>query len=577
MGPARHAVRGVFGSRAMSAPILERIRKADNLPSLPAVTLEVMELIRAGEASAEEIAEVIQRDPALAARVLKMVNSAFFALSSEVVSVKHAVTLLGLRTVKVMILGFSVVELGHGTEHDGFDYDAYWRRSLCTAVAARLLAHAAAPKLKEEAFIGGLLADVGMLAAHRCARELYAPVLAEWAKLGHPEIEVELRLLGVSHATMSRELLATWGLPELLYGAVGAHQGEGIENLSGTARQLAGILAGADAVAGVFCGVVPPDRIAQAKAACSHASGVGGPMLDHVLLALDASVQEVAALLDLKIAPTVSYAQMQSEAGKQLAQLTIEAEQETAGYRQSMTNAGEIQRRILPARAPEVPGCRFASRYVPSERVSGDFYDFIPAHGGKLGVVIGDVSGHGIVAAVTMGVAKKLLQMGLRSSADPARSLRIANQELFLDLQRTVFVTACAGVYDPADRMFRFCRAGHNPVIVYHPDRGPRPVRFEPPGMALGWDDGTQFNATLGLNTLPMRPGDLLFLYTDGISEAMNPQGEEFGLDRICDLLERHYSADPEETLDQMLEGLTAFRKERPQEDDITLLAMRVL
>jgi two-component system cell cycle response regulator len=167
-------------NRSMTPKIIERIRTADNLPSLPAVAVQVLKLTQADEVSISEIARVIQQDPALTARVLRIVNSSLFGMSRKVSSLQQAMVVLGLRTVKVMVLSFSLVDTMRSRTVGGFDFSGYWRRSLTTAVASKLIAEEVRRALVDEAFIGGLLCDLGMLAAVQCARELYMPILQRY-------------------------------------------------------------------------------------------------------------------------------------------------------------------------------------------------------------------------------------------------------------------------------------------------------------------------------------------------------------------------------------------------------------
>src|SRR4029078_10488211 len=136
--------------------MLEKVRQADNLPSLPAVAMQVLKMTQADDCSVAEIARVIQQDPALTGRLLKIVNSSLFGLSRKISSLPQATVVLGLRTVKVMVLSFSLVDTMQKRRPGGFDYAGYWRRSLTTAVASRLLAERVRRPLTDEAFVCGL-------------------------------------------------------------------------------------------------------------------------------------------------------------------------------------------------------------------------------------------------------------------------------------------------------------------------------------------------------------------------------------------------------------------------------------
>ena len=317
----------------MSCTILERVRRGENLPSLPTVAVEILRLTRDQDASVEDLARLIQQDPALTARMLKVVNSSMFGIPREVSSVKQAVNLLGLRAVKVMALSFSLVDTVRCNDESSFDYELYWRRSLSSAVAARQLAKATLPRWAEEAFVAGLLADLGMIAAWRSAPELYEPVLHECAHSDEHPTAVERRAFGLTHANISCELLQAWGLPYTLGVAVAAHHGDGLEELDGPARQLAGIVYSAAMLADVFCRDIPSAKLERVKSTLVRETGIDAGKLEDVLHSLDSHVRETASMLSVSVGATLDYGQVQMEAATHLARLSMEAEFENRAIR----------------------------------------------------------------------------------------------------------------------------------------------------------------------------------------------------------------------------------------------------
>lgn len=314
----------------MSEGLLEKVRKANNLPSLPNVAVEILRLAKAEDVSVEELAAVIQTDPALTVKMLKVVNSTLFGIPRQISSVRQAVSMLGLRSVKVMALSFSLVSALGSAHAEGFDFQLYWRRSLSCAAASRLLGKAVAPPLAEEAFVAGLLTDLGMVASWRCASEMYEPVLRAWTKRERPLAEIESDLLGITHARLGRELLETWGLPESLCNAVGAHHGEGLASLSGKPLKLAKIIHSAAAVADLFCQEIPSCELDRVKRQCLEETGIDEDALEEILDKLDEHVCETSRMLSVQVGETVNYAQIQAEAAVQLAQLSLQAEMERA-------------------------------------------------------------------------------------------------------------------------------------------------------------------------------------------------------------------------------------------------------
>ncbi len=314
----------------MTRSIQEAISNSENLPSLPTVAVEVLRLMKSEDVQVDDLVRVVQNDPALTAKLLKTVNSAMFGLTRKVGSLKQAMVALGMRTVKVMVLSFSLADAFQSREPTDFDYGDYWHRSITTGVAARLLARIAASSLAEEAFVSGLLSDVGIVTAWRCAPDLYRPVLQEWKSGKRLLHEVEVELLGVSHAHLGAGLLQKWGLPQMVCDAVHAHHGEGIAQIAADSWQLAAVVNCASVISGLFCHEIPSSRLTAIKEQTRKQTGLDESKLDGVLHDLSAHVGEAASLLSVQVGETVDYAQLQTEAALQLAQLSIQGELDRA-------------------------------------------------------------------------------------------------------------------------------------------------------------------------------------------------------------------------------------------------------
>jgi two-component system, cell cycle response regulator len=326
--------------------VIERVKQAENLPSLPTIAIEVLRLTRSDDVSMEQLASVIQNDPALSGRILKVVNSSMFGMAREVGTIKQAMVIMGLRAVKVMALSFSVVDALRGTSDETFDMQGYWRRSLTAAVAARLLGKALHPKIAEEAFVAGLLSDIGMCAAARCISDEYLPTLAEWRLGSDPLCSVELERIGVTHATLGRELLKTWNLPDTLTAAVGAHHGEGFDELPADTKNLASIVYSASTIAELFSGDISACELDQVKSEIAQLTGANAAQLEELFASLDKFVKETAGLLSVPIGETINYAQLQRDAAAQLMQLTMQAEVERAAASRQVEQAQQTVTRL---------------------------------------------------------------------------------------------------------------------------------------------------------------------------------------------------------------------------------------
>jgi len=200
------------------------ILEADSLPSLPAVAMEVLRLTGEEGTTLDDLAEAISKDPALAAKLLKLSNSSLFSMSHEVATLQKATMVLGMKSVMLMALSFSLSEAvpkeGGGT----FDYGDYWYRSLVGAVAGRSLAQAIGkPELADEAFLCGLLANFGALVMAECLPDDYADVISS-ADGNWPTCELEDQLMGFNQCDVTMALLESWSIPPLLAKAVGYMQ-----------------------------------------------------------------------------------------------------------------------------------------------------------------------------------------------------------------------------------------------------------------------------------------------------------------------------------------------------------------
>ncbi len=311
-------------------PILERLAVASNVPSLPSVPVEILQMMRADDVPLDALVAVIQKDPALAAKLLRTVNSAMFGRPRTVTSIRQAVVTLGLRAVKVMVLSFALVDALQTKDPSEFDYAGYWRRSITTATAAQLLARAKTASLADEAFVAGLLTDIGIITAWRCAVDLYRPVLSAFLYGGRPIQDIEKEELGITHAEIGGSLLRQWNLPASLCDAVGAHHGQGLADLPESTKALATLVYCAARVASVFCNDVPASELGTIRAECLTCLGLTDKALDEVLTQLDTQVREVASLLSVQSAEIVDYQRLQAEAAIRLTELTLQGEVDRA-------------------------------------------------------------------------------------------------------------------------------------------------------------------------------------------------------------------------------------------------------
>jgi serine phosphatase RsbU (regulator of sigma subunit) len=247
---------------------------------------------------------------------------------------------------------------------------------------------------------------------------------------------------------------------------------------------------------------------------------------------------------------------------------------------QELEIARGIQMSLLPQAPLEGGGVLFSGYCEPARAVGGDYYDFWPIDDHRFGMLIADVAGKGTSAALYMAELKGIVLSLSQSHSSPRRLLIDANRIISRHLDSRSFITMTYGVVDVHASTLTYARAGHCPLIHLP---GPhavsrKPVILTPDGMVLGMDieEGRLFERLLEEATLPLGLGDVFVLYTDGVTEAMNPEGEFFGEDRLSALAQQYASGSFSDLRKEVLSALTTFAAPSEQQDDITMLVLHV-
>jgi hypothetical protein len=239
--------------------------------------------------------------------------------------------------------------------------------------------------------------------------------------------------------------------------------------------------------------------------------------------------------------------------------------------RQELTLAGRMQVSLLPAAPPEVAGWQLAAVLRPARETSGDFYDFIPLPGDRVGLVVADVTDKGMGAALYMALSRTLIRNYAADHPDrPDLTLRSVNDRILADTGADLFVTVFYGILDPTAATLTYCNAGHHPPYLFNRQSEGTDRALPGRGMALGILEDTDWGHT----TIELEPGTLLLLYSDGVLDAQNPQKEHFGTEQMLEVARANLSRSAEDVRDDLLSHLQQFMGEEPQFDDITLMTV---
>jgi serine phosphatase RsbU (regulator of sigma subunit) len=239
--------------------------------------------------------------------------------------------------------------------------------------------------------------------------------------------------------------------------------------------------------------------------------------------------------------------------------------------------AEEVQQNLLPKKVPAISGLDIAAKSIYCNKTGGDFYDFLnvsPPSDGKLNVLVGDVSGHGIAAGLLMTTARALIRSRSAQPGTLAQIVTDVNRDLTQDIYETGrFVTLIFLMVDSQNHWVKWVRAGHDAALLYDPASD----EFEElygSGLALGWDENYLYEENLYTN---LTAGQIIFLGTDGIWETFDKNGKPFGKEPIKDIIRRKAAASADEIVNEVLVALRRYRQRNEPEDDVTLAVIKIV
>src|SRR5437867_1571592 len=233
--------------------------------------------------------------------------------------------------------------------------------------------------------------------------------------------------------------------------------------------------------------------------------------------------------------------------------------------------ARQVQLELLPAKDPQLDGYDISAYNFPTEEVSGDYYDWVRIHDDEIGIVVADVSGKGVPAALLMAFLRASLRAATHIGYWPHISMAKVNYLLWESIERNQFVTAFYGILDGLNRTLAFANAGHNPPLLL--DAKGKARLIEQGGLPLGMFRDTRYYEYY----LTLEPGELLVLYTDGVTEALSPQDEEFGIERLVRSVVAKRSLGARELIDAVQRDVFEWTDGRGAHDDVTFFVIKAL
>jgi serine phosphatase RsbU (regulator of sigma subunit) len=245
-------------------------------------------------------------------------------------------------------------------------------------------------------------------------------------------------------------------------------------------------------------------------------------------------------------------------------------------YKEELKIASRVQKSLLPHSLISNKEFQMHAFYESADEVGGDYYDFFKTAEHKTAVIIGDVSGKGTSASFNMSQMKGVFHSLVQFDLDSKTFFTKANHALSHCLEKTSFITAAYYTIDSNEKSISFSRAGHCPGLFYNKQEN-KTEYFHNKGMGLGIVRNDSFEKFIDISKIHYNTGDILFLYTDGIIEAKNKDGEEFGYDRLCSFLEQNNEKNPKEIQDGLIKYLYDFIGTENLEDDYTALIIRFL
>ncbi|MCW9024050.1 MAG: HDOD domain-containing protein [Gammaproteobacteria bacterium] len=559
------------------AAAFEQIKPSD-LPSPPQTALQILRACSSDVVTSTELSALAEKDPVLTAELLRVVNTAFFGLSRTVQSLNHAVTILGQRSLRNIVLCISVRDAIDNHAIPGFDSTEYWEDSLRRAVSSKLLAERINSR-SEDCFTAGLLQDFGLLVLFYVKPE----TAHYWQELRgldpDTRYEKEQQYFGTTHTEVIQMLAEAWDLPQELSTVLGAHHNcescEPCKTQSET-HTLCEILYCADWMSTIFNADDKPKLLEQTRQLLGNKFDLASEGISECLNTLSEEVESAASSLGLRINKQPNFEEIMLQANVKLAEANLSYQELTWKLEQTLRErddlaaeldrelelAREIQESLLPKNLTDdfpVTGINVSAR-----QLSGDFYDYFQLKDGRIYFNLADVSGKGVNAALLMAKTSSLFHCLGKHIHEPDKLLSHINNELCETAIRGMFVTMIAGIYDPKSGLVKMVNAGNPPALLL--TRDGKAQAIDATASPLGILPNTPFPLAKDITLT----NNCLYLFSDGATEGVLDGKEMLGLKGVLQLIISHRDKAPRERLQAIVQQFqTASNK---LHDDITMV-----
>jgi serine phosphatase RsbU (regulator of sigma subunit)/HD-like signal output (HDOD) protein len=499
----------------------------EEVGSLPTVAAQIVAQSSDPNCDMGDLCRLIQSDSVMTMRFLALANSAALSGAHETRNLRGALVRLGLRRVRNVSLFMGMHDL-HPLDRPSpnLDMKEFWKYSLATASCAQGLAWQRGSKAFEDAWLAGILHGIGIVALDQTAERGFQEALNLACEREIRLTEAEMLTLEFHHGELGARILKQWGLPRIFAEIIDYHAEDfEPEEVQEEAGSLIGILQEAIEVVRAFSfGDCGDGRKPLDLEDLGGFLKLAPPAVEALAAKVDREVRDLSRLIGLNLEGD-HFQKALEDSKHQAARLGLEGFEDTLAkekLEEQLTMARDIQQHLLPQSLPQAPGFELAAINRSCLQVSGDYYDFLPFNDGLVGIVIADVCGKGMPASLLASNLQASIRALSLAFSDPGELLAAVNNALFTSTNPEHFATLFLAVLDPATGTFRYASAGHNPPLLLRQDG--QVEWLKPAGTPVGMFNGMKYPVM----EVQLNQGDLVVTYTDGITEAVDPQGEEF-------------------------------------------------